>query len=145
MAKNDEMNSLVSGMIFLQDEVKNECFTFTEAEGQKYQDDEQQNYPRILVSIGSGVSIIKVDSKESFERVAGTMIGGGTLIGLANLLLHTSDFSKIQEMCRKGSNANVDMLVKDLYGSSHDGLEGNAIATSFGKIASFSSDELKNK
>jgi pantothenate kinase len=46
----------------------------------------------ILVSIGSGVSIIKVSAFDSYERVAGTMIGGGTLIGLSNLLTGVRDF-----------------------------------------------------
>jgi len=41
----------------------------------------------MLVSIGSGVSMIKVNpTSGKFERVSGTMIGGGTLVGLSNLL-----------------------------------------------------------
>jgi type II pantothenate kinase len=47
------------------------------------------------VSIGSGVSIIKVSEFDTFERVSGTMIGGGTLIGLSNLLTGVSDFDQI--------------------------------------------------
>jgi pantothenate kinase len=102
-------------------------------------------YPRLLVSIGSGVSVIKVSSDTKFERVGGSMIGGGTLIGLSNLLLNVNDFSQIQEMSRKGNNANIDTLVKDLYGANYDGLDGETIGTSFGKIASISLDVLKHK
>jgi len=65
----------------------------------------------ILVSIGSGVSIIKVKPFDSFERVSGTMIGGGTLIGLSNLLAGVRDFDTIIEMASKGNNGNIDMLV----------------------------------
>jgi pantothenate kinase len=70
----------------------------------------------ILVSIGSGVSIIKVNAFDSFERVAGTMIGGGTLIGLSNLLTGVRDFDKIIEMASRGDHAKVDMMVRDIYG-----------------------------
>jgi type II pantothenate kinase len=70
----------------------------------------------ILVSIGSGVSIIKVNAFDSFERVAGTMIGGGTLIGLSNLLTGVRDFDKIIEMASRGDHTKVDMMVRDIYG-----------------------------
>jgi type II pantothenate kinase len=52
----------------------------------------------MLVSIGSGVSIIKVNNLSSFERVSGTMIGGGTLLGLANLLTGVKDFDEITKL-----------------------------------------------
>ena len=53
------------------------------------------DFPKLLVSCGSGVSIIKVDDFNSFKRVSGTMIGGGTLLGLANLLTGENDFDTI--------------------------------------------------
>ena len=39
-------------------------------------------FPYLLVTIGSGVSIIKVDSETSWERIGGTATGGGTFWGL---------------------------------------------------------------
>lgn len=45
------------------------------------------------------------------------MIGGGTLLGLANLLTGVNDFDTILEMSKRGDNSNVDLLVKDIYGS----------------------------
>ena len=72
---------------------------------------------KMLVSIGSGVSMIKVNpTTGAFERVSGTMIGGGTLMGLSNLLTGVNNFDEIIKYCEKGDNANVDMLVKDIYG-----------------------------
>jgi len=53
---------------------------------------------KMLVSIGSGVSMIKVANDGTFERVSGTMIGGGTLVGLSNLLTGIKDFDTIIEM-----------------------------------------------
>lgn len=48
--------------------------------------------PCLLVNIGSGVSIIKVDEDGSFERVSGTSIGGGTLWGLLSMLTPATTF-----------------------------------------------------
>lgn len=48
--------------------------------------------PCLLVNIGSGVSIIKVDEDGSFERVSGTSLGGGTLWGLLSLLTPATTF-----------------------------------------------------
>jgi type II pantothenate kinase len=53
---------------------------------------------KMLVSIGSGVSMIKVSANGKFERVSGTMIGGGTLVGLSNLLTGIRDFDQIIEL-----------------------------------------------
>lgn len=39
-------------------------------------------YPYLVVNIGSGVSVLKVSSARSFERVSGSSIGGGTYWGL---------------------------------------------------------------
>jgi len=55
----------------------------------------QSDFPKLLVAIGSGVSMIKVNDFNSFERVGGTMIGGGTLLGLSNLLTGINDFDTI--------------------------------------------------
>ena len=89
------------------------------------------------MSIGSGVSIIKVSAVDSYERVAGTMIGGGTLIGLSNLLTGHKDFDKIIELASRGNHQNVDMLVRDIYGqnSPFKDLQGDLLASSFAKIA----------
>lgn len=48
--------------------------------------------PCLLVNIGSGVSIIKVDVDGGFERVSGTSLGGGTLWGLLSLLTSANTF-----------------------------------------------------
>jgi pantothenate kinase len=45
-------------------------------------EDSSEIFPYLLVNIGSGVSIIKVTSSETYERISGTSLGGGTLWGL---------------------------------------------------------------
>lgn len=49
-------------------------------------------YPCLLVNIGSGVSIIKLDEHGHFERISGTSLGGGTLWGLLSLLTGAETF-----------------------------------------------------
>jgi type II pantothenate kinase len=111
------MESLVNGMAFVLTQAKEAAFTFNKNEGKKVITEGLQKFPKLLVSIGSGVSIIKVNDFNSYERVAGTMIGGGTLLGLANLLTGINDFDHIIELSQKGNHAEIDMLVKDIYGS----------------------------
>mmetsp|Transcript_24068 Transcript_24068/g.29906 ORF Transcript_24068/g.29906 Transcript_24068/m.29906 type:complete len:129 (+) Transcript_24068:587-973(+) len=65
------------------------------------------------------------------------MIGGGTLLGLSNLLTGINDFDRIIELAQSGSNSNVDMLVSDIYGdnSPFKELAGDLLASSFAKVA----------
>jgi pantothenate kinase len=81
--------------------------------------------------------MIKVNNYSSYERVSGTMIGGGTLLGLANLLTGINNFDNILELSKKGDYSKVDMLVKDIYGDNSPlkGLSGDLLASSFAKVA----------
>ena len=47
------------------------------------------------VTIGSGVSVIKVTSETSFERIGGTATGGGTFWGLGRLLTGAKGFDEL--------------------------------------------------
>ncbi len=47
------------------------------------------------MNIGSGVSIIKVTNENTFERVSGTSLGGGTLWGLLSLLTHAKNYDEM--------------------------------------------------
>lgn len=92
--------------------------------------------PCLLVNIGSGVSIIKVEEDGTFERVSGTSLGGGTLWGLLSLLTPATTFDEMLALSEAGDNAAVDMLVKDIYGQDYSklGLKSTMIASSFGKV-----------
>ncbi len=114
--KHDEMESMVNGMAFILQCAKNPAFTFSSKEGKKMISETDAEFPKLLVSIGSGVSMIKVNNFSSYERVSGTMIGGGTLLGLSNLLTGINDLDSIIEMSKKGDHTKVDMLIKDIYG-----------------------------
>ena len=74
--------------------------------------------PYLVVNVGSGVSILKVSSPVSFERVSGSSIGGGTYWGLSRLLTHCSSYEEVIDLAEKGNASEIDMLVKDIYGGS---------------------------
>lgn len=60
------------------------------------------------------------------------------LSGLCSLVCHCDTFEEAIELAAKGDNANVDKLVKDIYGSGYEsmGLPGDIVAASFGKVCS---------
>ena len=64
-------------------------------------------YPYLLVNIGSGVSILKVDSEASSQRVSGSSLGGGTFWGLCRLLTRVRAFDEMLELSMRGDNSKV--------------------------------------
>ncbi|KAI4314336.1 hypothetical protein L6164_027255 [Bauhinia variegata] len=137
--KEDEMDCLVAGANFLLKGIHQEAFTYLDGQKQFVQIDHNDLYPYLLVNIGSGVSMIKVDGAGKFERVSGTSIGGGTFWGLGRLLTKCKSFDELLEMSYQGNNRVIDMLVGDIYGGtdySKIGLTSTAIASSFGKAIS---------
>lgn len=137
--KVDEMDCLVAGANFLLKAVQHEAFTHINGQKEYVQIAHSDLYPYLLVNIGSGVSMIKVDGDNKFERVSGTSVGGGTFWGLGKLLTQCKSFDELLEMSHGGNNKAVDMLVGDIYGGtdySKIGLTSTAIASSFGKAIS---------
>ncbi|XP_076893041.1 pantothenate kinase 1-like [Bidens hawaiensis] len=137
--KVEEMGSLVSGANFLLKSVPSEAFTYVNGQRNYEQIDHNDLYPYLLVNIGSGVSMIKVDGDGKFERVSGTSVGGGTFWGLGKLLTKCKSFDDLLEMSHQGNNRVIDMLVGDIYGGMDYlkiGLSSTAIASSFGKAVS---------
>lgn len=127
--KVDEMLSLNNGLKFLLS--VQQPFTYSESEG--YSNLSLEN-PCLFVNIGSGVSILKIDQSE-FSRVSGTCVGGGTLLGIASYILKTSSYEEILALAAQGTEANVDLLMNDIYGSDINPKYKDIIAVSLGKIA----------
>lgn len=88
------------------------------------------------MNIGSGVSILKVTGDDTYERISGTSLGGGTLWGLLSLITNAQTYDEMLELSKHGDNKNVDMLVGDIYGTDYSkiGLKASTIASSFGKV-----------
>ncbi|KAF8312184.1 type II pantothenate kinase [Cantharellus anzutake] len=160
--REDEMECLITGLVFITS-IPNEAYFFSDeliAEvsksngthhdlhelqrpspdppryGVTYVKEPNAQLPCLLVNIGSGVSIIKVDEDGKFERVSGTSLGGGTLWGLLSLLTPATSFDEMLTLSETGSNESIDMLVADIYGQDYGrlGLKSSVIASSFGKV-----------
>ena len=163
IGQQDEMESLIMGLDFFIHETENEVFTYNDQDGFKViqrvrgkfdvvnsSEDSNSNtysssnsivhsdgnYPYMLVNIGSGVSILKVNGPGDFVRVGGSSLGGGTLWGLLSLITGAKTFDEMLEMAQRGDNTAVDMLVGDIYGTGYNriGLRATNIASSFGKV-----------
>ncbi|KFO29943.1 Pantothenate kinase 1 [Fukomys damarensis] len=143
--KLDELDCLIQGLLYV-DSVgfngKPECYYFENPTNpelcQKKPYCLDNPYPMLLVNMGSGVSILAVYSKDNYKRVTGTSLGGGTFLGLCCLLTGCETFEEALEMAAKGDSTNVDKLVKDIYGGDYErfGLQGSAVASSFGNMMS---------
>ncbi|WP_067726088.1 type II pantothenate kinase [Oceanobacillus damuensis] len=86
----------------------------------------------IVVSIGTGTSIFHV-TQTNFERVTGSGIGGGTLIGLGSLITGKKEFKELVKAAANGKHENSDLLVKDIYAPEVPPLFGDLTAANFGK------------
>ncbi|PIA15353.1 fumble-domain-containing protein, partial [Coemansia reversa NRRL 1564] len=133
----DEMESLTAGLNFLIREVADEVFTYTEDRPMEFVEaGAGEEFPYMLVNIGSGVSILRVAGEGQFERISGTSLGGGTLWGLLHLLTGERSFDAMLGLTKSGDNTKVDLMVGDIYGSDYDkiGLKASNIASSMGGV-----------
>ena len=89
----------------------------------------------LVVSLGTGTSVLWVRD-ESCERIGGSALGGGSLLGLGQLLLGVDSFDRIAELAGRGDRRRVDLLVGDIYRGDETPLPRDLNAASFGKIDS---------
>ena len=134
--KHDELISLVKGYLFIN--FYNSFYKIDENDREIPVSKEDLIFPHITVNIGSGTSILKVSSLDDIQRISGTILGGGTLIGLCKLIINENSYDKILHLCQQDDYNNVDLMFgNEIY---NDNLDGNEIMTmSLNKI-----EELKN-
>ncbi|PVU88224.1 hypothetical protein BB559_005684 [Furculomyces boomerangus] len=133
----DEMECLITGLNFFIQEVSDEVFIYRENDLPIFEKISKKDmFPYLLVNIGSGVSIIKVTDENTYERISGTSLGGGTFWGLLHLLTGSQSFDEMLEISKTGDNSKVDMMVGDIYGTHYDkiGLKATAIASTMGGV-----------
>ena len=103
----------------------------------------------LVVSAGSGTAMVSARNAmrmstgvASFvaQHVTGTAVGGGTLQGLASLLLGTSDPQVINALAEQGSANGVDLTLIEATGGAIGHLPADANAVNFGKVARMSAD-----
>ncbi|KAL5281411.1 PANK1 family protein [Megaselia abdita] len=140
LAKFDELDTLIKGVLFSELRHTTECYYFNNARdirnSQKMAYDFSRPYPFILVNVGSGVSLLAVYGPNNYKRISGTSLGGGTFLGLCCLLTGCTSYEEAIELATKGDHTKVDKLVKDIYGGDYArfGLPGDLVASSYGQM-----------
>jgi len=145
------MESLVYGLHFLEENgPPDEVFTVSESGQECPAAWPSPFFPSLIVNMGSGVSILRVDEGEegvpagkSFVRLGGTACGGATFLGLARLATSATSFEEAIELARRGDAMRVNKLVGDIYGvegCGNLGLPATLTAAYFGKLMSMEGD-----
>jgi type II pantothenate kinase len=88
----------------------------------------------LVVSCGSGTAMIAARGTDA-RHVSGTAVGGGTLLGLGQLLLHTSDPAEIDALAHSGDSSVLDLTLLEATGGKFGALPPDATAVNFGKAA----------
>jgi type II pantothenate kinase len=91
--------------------------------------------PAIVVSLGTGTGIVLAEPPAPPQRLVGSGIGGGTLLGLAKLLLGTTDVARIGELAKQGDVARCDLTVGDILGGGIGPVPAEATAAHFARVA----------
>ena len=91
--------------------------------------------PAIVVSLGTGTGIVLADPPSAPQRLVGSGIGGGTLLGLAKLLLGTTDVARIGDLAKHGDLSRCDLTVGDILGGGVGPVPAEATAAHFARVA----------
>ncbi|KAH7638821.1 pantothenate kinase 1-like protein [Dermatophagoides farinae] len=149
--KFDELDSLIHGLHYIEASNPHECYYFENARSPslalKRPFDFSRPYPFLVVNIGSGVSILAVYSPDSYRRVSGSSLGGGTFLGLCSLLTGCDTFEDAIKLAAQGDSTKVDKSVRDIYGGDYSKfrLSADTVASSFGQMCSRTKREQVTK
>ncbi|PAA59456.1 hypothetical protein BOX15_Mlig034563g2 [Macrostomum lignano] len=116
---------------------------------------EGQKFPCMMLFMGSGGGIMKIEENGMSDMVGGLWFAGRSFLGLSKLLLGTDDYDEILELASKGRRNNVDTEVKDVLAndpnSPYGQLPPNLPVFPFGKavdtdktLADLSREDLAN-
>ena len=89
--------------------------------------------PLLVASAGSGTALIKAQG-DTFTHVSGTAVGGGTMLGLARLLLRTMDPLEIEALAERGDRNGADLSLADVITGPIGSLPADATAVNFGRL-----------
>ena len=139
LIKHDELLSLIYGYEFM-----NKYNSFYEIDNNISRpiSSSELKFPHITANIGSGVSFLKVISPDKYERVGGTLMGGGTLIGFAKKSIGIDNYEEILELASKGNSENVDLTLNDIMGGNDE--SENSVVSSLGKVPEYAQSGRKD-
>ncbi len=94
----------------------------------------ERDDPLLVVSAGSGTALVAARGAQ-YAHVTGSGVGGGTLIGLSRLLLHTADPGEIDALALAGNPNGADLSLSDVVNGQIGNLPPDATAVNFGRLA----------
>lgn len=90
----------------------------------------------IVVSLGTGTACVHSTRCGAAEYLGGTAVGGGTLVGLARLLLGMEDIDHICDLAKDGDLNNVDLRIKHITKKKlMDYMPGEFTVSNFGNLS----------
>ncbi len=94
---------------------------------------EARGIPLMVASCGSGTALIKAQG-DHYAHVSGSAVGGGTMLGLARLLLGTMDPLEIERLAAAGDRNGADLSLADVITGPIGSLPADATAVNFGRL-----------
>ena len=94
----------------------------------------------IVVSMGTGTSFVKCCGDE-MKHIGGIGVGGGTLAGLARIMLNTSDIKQVATLAKQGNIRNIDLTIGDISPQPLPGLPMDTTASNFARAQTDASKE----
>jgi type II pantothenate kinase len=92
----------------------------------------------IVVSLGTGTALVRAN-KTGIHHIGGTGVGGGTILGMSNLMLNVRNIDVLITMAAKGNLSNIDLMVGDLTTAILENLPPDTTASNFGNISDLAS------
>ena len=86
----------------------------------------------IVVSMGTGTTYVKKQG-DKIEHIGGLGIGGGSLQGMARVMLKTDDMKEISSLAKKGDVKKIDLLIGDISPKPLPNLPMDVTASLFAK------------
>jgi len=93
----------------------------------------------LVASMGTGTAFVRA-SENGVLHLGGSGVGGGTIVGLASLMLGKSDIDAVLALAEKGDIRNIDLSVRDIIGKDIQSLPSDLTAANFGRIKSTASE-----
>lgn len=87
----------------------------------------------LVMSMGTGTALVG-SGPDGFMHMGGTAVGGGTVLGLARLLLGTIDPARIGALAAAGDARRVDLSVGDIIGGPVGVVPAGMTAAHFGRV-----------
>uniref|UniRef100_A0A7C1FSP7 Fumble domain-containing protein n=1 Tax=Caldilinea aerophila TaxID=133453 RepID=A0A7C1FSP7_9CHLR len=87
----------------------------------------------MVASCGSGTALVTAQG-DRYAHVSGTAVGGGTMMGLARLILGTIDPLEIEALAARGDRNGADLSLADVITGPIGSLPAEATAVNFGRL-----------